>query len=509
MVSLIGSFFSISPRRLLQPSIGYISCALLVIGGTIYWWQKSTRALAARAQKSETDFENIILNAAQNAILFPGATTPNEWKERVLWLLETLHEEVQKQSSNVPSDFQQRVKSLLDSTRFHFRTIQPPAPPTAPSEKKDINQILKEDLLSLNWTELVDKFAMLFHDCESLKLLQNSQILDHVRSYQTTLLLQIQEILRREKKLQGKELSSELFFCLFKVHAIGRKLLTQTKEISKAPALASSIRISGLPNSRNSCYLASALQFLRVLNVSELDPEMQKPIETRDDLNTKIKKKVCIILARMNAEQPIAKDGAELQELITQARINASSIAAQNDAAEVAIKILGLFGFHLPMGVIQEQMKKSGKPYFDPARVDDYRPALSIPKDANFNVGAAIKKLIEKETEAVEEFGDVTRQVTKLPEQMFVTFSCQGQFKLANHLEFDDPLNADYSYQLVFGMENNAHFGSTSTSGHWISHLRDAHGQWIVANDDRIRDSLNPPQQLRYGYYVRKPKLNA
>lgn len=506
MISLIGSFFSISPRRLLQPSVGYISCALLVIVASVYWWNKRIALLAARVQKIESDFENIILSAAQNAILFPGATTPNEWIERVIRHLEKLHEEVQKQPSNIPPDFQQRVKNLLDSAKSRFRTIQPSTPPTSQSERTDINQILKEDLLHLDWTELVDQFARLYHDCESLKLLQNSQILDHVRNYQTALLLQIKEILLREKKLQGKEVSSELFSCLFKIHAIGRRLLAQTQEISNAPVLASSIGISGLPNSQNSCYLASALQFLRVLNVSELDPDMQKPIETRDDLNTKIKKKVCTILARMNAGQPIAKEGAELQELITQARINANSLAAQNDAAEVATKILSLFGLHLPMGTIQEETKKLGKTNFDPARLDDYRPALSIPKDADFDVGAAVKKLIAKETESVEEFGDIARQVTKLPDPMFVTFSCQGQFTLVNHLEFDDPLNPGYFYQLVFGMENHAHFGSTSTSGHWISHFRDDHGQWIVANDDRISSRSNPPEQLRYGYYVRKRK---
>jgi hypothetical protein len=521
MVTQVASYFSISPRRLLQPSVGYISCALLAIAGTIYWWHKRTSSLATRVQKHEeattqksrADFENIFLNAAHNAILFPGATTPNEWKERVLWLLETLHEEVQKQPSNVPSDFQQRLKSLLESTKSHFKNIQPSPtplnPPTSQDRTEAINLALKEELLHLNWTEIVDKFEALFRDCESFKFLKNDQILDHFKNYQTALLLQIQEILRREKKLQGKELSSDLFFCLYKIHTISRRLLTHTKEISTALLLTSSLQISGLPNSRNSCYLATALQFLRILNVTELDPEMKKPIESQDDLNTKIKKTVCNIVVRMSRQQPIAKEGAELQNLITQARINADSVAAQNDASEVAIRILGLFGFHLPVGIIQEERKKSGKATFDSASFDDFRPALSIPKNEQFDVGAAIENLTKEDTESVENFGDIRRKVTKLPNHMFVTFSCRGQFRLANHLEFDDPLNPGYYYQLVFGMENNTHFGSTSTSGHWISHLRDDRGQWIVANDERISHSLNPPQQLRYGYYVRKSKLNV
>ena len=352
---------------------------------------------------------------------------------------------------------------------------------------------LEKELRALDWQELVKKFEEDFDTHQDLTEL--SDVLDRLKTYQLVLSEQLFQVCNVEKK-------PALFSCLKRVHAIGRRLTRDDGTVidSSTPS-SNSHNITGLSWTQNNCYLAVGLQFLRTLNLADkFDPDKNN---RNSDLTTKIQRSVFNIINLMNTGQEIPRrQGDELQDLITAAKINDGAIDAQNDALEVAMGLLELVGYTLPSGCQVTRLKDKNN------EIDPYRPILTTKSDIELNVGAAIQALTIDNVENVEDYGEITRTVTILPELMLVTFSCYGESpKLINHDEFNDPLNLGYYYQLVFGMENNVRFTAASSKGHWIAHFRDEHNQWFTADGDRIGPRTNgAPNGIRYGCYIRRKR---
>jgi hypothetical protein len=497
MISRITSNVFVFAKNIFEPSFAYLGFALAIIGAAIYWrYQNYVASLVGRVQKLETDLENIVVQSANSAILFPRATTVDEWKERVLWRLKQLNDEAQ----NLPSDFsgkavefKMKMQVIIEGTETSFKAKFTQKHPITkdPTPSSDASGLEKE-LRALDWQELVIKFEKDLDIHQDLTDLPD--VLDRLKTYQLVLSEQLFQICNVEKK-------PELFSFLERVHLIGRRLTPEGTEIDSTLPLSNSPTISGLIWAQNNCYLATALQFLRRLNlVDKFDPNQNN---RHSDLTTKIQRSVFNILNLMNTGQPISlHQGAELQNLITAAKINDGALNAQNDALEVAMTLLEFVGYQLPSGCQLTRLRDGN------CDINPYRPILFTLPDIELNVGDAIQNLTRDNVEDVEDYGEITRKVTILPELMLVTFSCHGGSpQLINHDEFDDPLNEGHYYQLVFGMENNAGFTGESTYGHWIAHFRDEHNQWFKANGNKIDPiTTGAPNGIRYGCYIRKKR---
>ena len=50
-----------------------------------------------------------------------------------------------------------------------------------------------------------------------------------------------------------------------------------------------------------------------------------------------------------------------------------------------------------------------------------------------------------------------------------------------------------------------SHIGSNTACGHYVAHVRDKEGKWIIFDDEKVARSERPPLALGYVYlYARK-----
>ena len=49
-----------------------------------------------------------------------------------------------------------------------------------------------------------------------------------------------------------------------------------------------------------------------------------------------------------------------------------------------------------------------------------------------------------------------------------------------------------------------SHIGTSSHVGHYVVHLRQPDGQWIIFNDEKVAKSEKPPKNLAYLYLYRR-----
>ena len=66
----------------------------------------------------------------------------------------------------------------------------------------------------------------------------------------------------------------------------------------------------------------------------------------------------------------------------------------------------------------------------------------------------------------------------------------------------DDMDDGDAVYELK-GLVS--HIGANTACGHYVAHLRDADGNFVIFDDEKVAKSENPPLMLGYVYlYARK-----
>ena len=46
--------------------------------------------------------------------------------------------------------------------------------------------------------------------------------------------------------------------------------------------------------------------------------------------------------------------------------------------------------------------------------------------------------------------------------------------------------------------------GSSSHSGHYVCHIKDQEGRWIIYNDNKVALSAAPPRELGYLYLYKR-----
>eukprot|EP00092_Neocalanus_flemingeri_P016514 GFUD01017868.1.p1 GENE.GFUD01017868.1~~GFUD01017868.1.p1 ORF type:complete len:808 (-),score=284.71 GFUD01017868.1:1858-4281(-) len=49
-----------------------------------------------------------------------------------------------------------------------------------------------------------------------------------------------------------------------------------------------------------------------------------------------------------------------------------------------------------------------------------------------------------------------------------------------------------------------SHMGSSSHSGHYVCHIKDAEGRWVIFNDNKVAVSMKPPKELGYLYMYKR-----
>jgi len=49
-----------------------------------------------------------------------------------------------------------------------------------------------------------------------------------------------------------------------------------------------------------------------------------------------------------------------------------------------------------------------------------------------------------------------------------------------------------------------SHMGSSSHSGHYVCHIKDNDGKWIIFNDNKVALSVKPPKDLGYLYLYKR-----
>lgn len=52
-----------------------------------------------------------------------------------------------------------------------------------------------------------------------------------------------------------------------------------------------------------------------------------------------------------------------------------------------------------------------------------------------------------------------------------------------------------------------SHMGSSSHSGHYVCHIKEAGGRWVIFNDNKVAVSVNPPKELGYLYLYKRSGL--
>jgi len=64
--------------------------------------------------------------------------------------------------------------------------------------------------------------------------------------------------------------------------------------------------------------------------------------------------------------------------------------------------------------------------------------------------------------------------------------------------------NGDPRYELSAFI---SHMGPSSHSGHYVCHIKQADGKWIIFNDNKVATSVNPPKELGYLYLYKRSSL--
>ena len=49
-----------------------------------------------------------------------------------------------------------------------------------------------------------------------------------------------------------------------------------------------------------------------------------------------------------------------------------------------------------------------------------------------------------------------------------------------------------------------SHMGSSSHSGHYVCHIKDKEGRWVIYNDNKVALSVTPPRELGYLYMYKR-----
>ena len=49
-----------------------------------------------------------------------------------------------------------------------------------------------------------------------------------------------------------------------------------------------------------------------------------------------------------------------------------------------------------------------------------------------------------------------------------------------------------------------SHMGSSSHSGHYVCHIKDKEGRWVIYNDNKVALSVSPPKELGYLYMYKR-----
>lgn len=49
-----------------------------------------------------------------------------------------------------------------------------------------------------------------------------------------------------------------------------------------------------------------------------------------------------------------------------------------------------------------------------------------------------------------------------------------------------------------------SHMGSSSHSGHYVCHIKDKEGRWVIYNDNKVALSVSPPKELGYLYMFKR-----
>jgi len=74
----------------------------------------------------------------------------------------------------------------------------------------------------------------------------------------------------------------------------------------------------------------------------------------------------------------------------------------------------------------------------------------------------------------------------------------------ASSSTFTDVKDGHSRYELAAFI---SHMGSSSHSGHYVCHIKDKDGRWIIYNDNKVALSVTPPKELGYLYmYKRCPE---
>merc|ERR1719447_631271 len=74
----------------------------------------------------------------------------------------------------------------------------------------------------------------------------------------------------------------------------------------------------------------------------------------------------------------------------------------------------------------------------------------------------------------------------------------------ATNSTFADVKDGNSRYELAAFI---SHMGSSSHSGHYVCHIKDKDGRWIIYNDNKVALSVTPPKELGYLYmYKRCPE---
>jgi len=71
----------------------------------------------------------------------------------------------------------------------------------------------------------------------------------------------------------------------------------------------------------------------------------------------------------------------------------------------------------------------------------------------------------------------------------------------ASQSSFSEVKDGMSSYELVAFI---SHMGTSSHSGHYVCHIKDSDGRWIIYNDNKVALSVNPPKELGYLYLYKR-----
>ena len=69
------------------------------------------------------------------------------------------------------------------------------------------------------------------------------------------------------------------------------------------------------------------------------------------------------------------------------------------------------------------------------------------------------------------------------------------------HIHTNTPLLCDCRYELAAFI---SHMGSSSHSGHYVCHIKNKEGRWVIYNDNKVALSVTPPRELGYLYLYKR-----